>query len=470
MKQKLLFGDRINDYFEDILKDLETLTAIPSVCDTKSSHKPFGRPCQDALTWILGRAEALGLETVNTDNYAGHASYGDGSESIDVLTHLDVVPAGEGWDTDPFTAVRKDNRLYGRGTADDKGAAVAALYCLKALKDAGITGSRKLRAVFGCGEEIGSNDLDVYYESQGLPVMGFTPDCAYGICYAEKGILRVDLSCMHPESCVIKSFTAGTAVNAVPSTATAKIICNDARLKALEKLAETFPEISISQSEAFSDSPAEIRCQGKAAHGAEPNLGVNAASCLIQFLHKAFSAEELGPLFTFAAEKIAMEYNGASLGISMSDEPSGSLTLNLGVVSAEDGHDILSLDIRYPVTSDKELIASCLAMTAAAYGITVTERAHTAPLYIPKDTPLISTLSASYEAVTGKPCTLYSTGGGTYARHCSNTAAGFGPIFPDEPGSNAHGPNEYIDLEHFRLHCQVCLEALYRMFTGRTGE
>ncbi len=470
MKQELLFGYRIDNYFDDIVRDLEALTAIPSVCDTQSPDKPFGRPCRDALAWILKRAQDLGLETVNTGNFAGHASYGSGTECIDVLTHLDVVPAGDGWDTDPFTAVKKGNRLYGRGTADDKGAAVAALYCLKALKDAQIPGSRKLRAVFGCGEEIGSNDLDIYYAQQGLPVMGFTPDCAYGICYAEKGILRIDLSAARPDGCILQSFTAGTAVNSVPSTAVAEILCDRDQLPKLQKLAEAFPAITLSQTEASTKSSVKLHCSGKAAHGAEPELGINAASHLIQFLHKAFSEGELGPLFTFAAEKIALEYNGSSLGIQMSDEPSGPLTLNLGIVSAGNGQDVLSLDIRYPVTADKEQICSGLREAAAPYQVIVTEAGHVEPLYIPKDTPLVSTLMASYEAAAKKPCTLYSTGGGTYARHCNNTVTGFGPIFPEQPGSNAHGPNEFIDLEYFRLHCRVCLEALYRMFTGKTGE
>ena len=56
---------------------------------------------------------------------------------MDVLTHVDVVPAGDGWDTDPFQMVIKDGMAYGRGVSDDKGAAIVALYCLKALKDAG---------------------------------------------------------------------------------------------------------------------------------------------------------------------------------------------------------------------------------------------------------------------------------------------------------------------------------------------
>ncbi|HBG55058.1 MAG TPA: dipeptidase, partial [Ruminococcaceae bacterium] len=76
-----------------------------------------------------------------------------------VATHVDVVPAGSGWDTDPFCLTRRGSLLFGRGAADDKGAAVVALYCLKALRDEKIPARRRIRAIFGAGEEIASNDL-----------------------------------------------------------------------------------------------------------------------------------------------------------------------------------------------------------------------------------------------------------------------------------------------------------------------
>ena len=52
-----------------------------------------------------------------------------------ILTHIDVVPAGEGWTHDAFGGEIVDGRIYGRGAMDDKGPAIAALYALKALSD-----------------------------------------------------------------------------------------------------------------------------------------------------------------------------------------------------------------------------------------------------------------------------------------------------------------------------------------------
>ena len=468
MKNQMLFGHNIDQYFDDMLTDLEAFIAIPSVCDTALGEKPFGRPCRDALDFILNLAKKLGLPTVNVDYYAGEASYGKGESYIDVLTHVDVVPAGEGWESEPYEMIQKGNKLYGRGTADDKGAAIAALYALKALKNAGIEGNYCLRTVFGCGEEIGSDDLDVYYRKRGYPVMGFTPDCSYGICNSEKGILRVDFIAPHSKKSAVRVFQAGLAVNAVPNKAYAEITCSDLQYEALLSLTNGAPGCvdATGISLIREGGTANITALGKAAHGAEPELGENAASKLIKLLYEVYTPEELGSLFQFAAENIGLEYDGSTLGIRMEDKESGALTFNTGIVKVQDGMDILSADIRYPVTASKEQILMRLNETAAAYQISATEVNHMAPLHVPADSFMISAMSDAYQAVTGKRCHIYSTGGGTYARHAHNAVVAFGPIFPDEPPSNAHGPNEHIELTHYLKHSRICLEAMYRLFTA----
>ena len=123
------FGEKILDYKEDIIKDLAKLVEIKSV-SAQGKEEP-----QRALDFVLKRAEEMGLIVKNVDNIAGHAQLGSEGKLCGVLTHLDVVPAGEGWSVPPFELTRKDGRIYGRGIADDKGSAIIALYCMKALKD-----------------------------------------------------------------------------------------------------------------------------------------------------------------------------------------------------------------------------------------------------------------------------------------------------------------------------------------------
>ena len=191
---KEFFGRKILKYQDQIFRDLKTLVAIPSVADASAARRPFGERSAEALRWILNRARELGLDTVNVGDYAGHAEYGGGEAVAAVVTHVDVVPAGEGWTGDPYVLEKRGGRLYGRGTADDKGAAVVALYCLKALKDEKVKCVRKARAIFGAGEEIASDDLKQYFQREALPELAFTPDAEYGVCNREKGILHVELS------------------------------------------------------------------------------------------------------------------------------------------------------------------------------------------------------------------------------------------------------------------------------------
>ena len=108
-------------YKDEIFRDIKELVSIPSCAVPQSGEYPCGEEAARALQWILSRAKEMGLETVNIDNAAGHAQYGEGPEVAAVLTHVDVVPAGDSWSSDPFCAVERDGKLYGRGVADDKG-------------------------------------------------------------------------------------------------------------------------------------------------------------------------------------------------------------------------------------------------------------------------------------------------------------------------------------------------------------
>lgn len=462
MKKEMLFGHHILNYQEEMLRDIKELMSIPSVCSTPVEGHPFGEKSSEALQCILEMAKGMGFPTTNVGNYAGDARYGEGTSFIDIMAHVDVVPAGEGWNTAPYTLTLKDGMLYGRGIADDKGEAVVALYCMKALKDAGITGNYCLRTVFGCGEEIGSNDLDIYYEDQNFPVMGFTPDCNYGVCIAEKGVYRFTMTAAHPAASVVKSFEAGTTVNSVPAKADARICCTEEQYQKLVQAAGARNDILISKT----DDCVCIHVDGKASHAMEPERGDNAASKLICLLAQIFSPEEMGYLLSFGAEKINTEYYGTSMGLQMQDEPSGPLTFNLGMVSIKDDQAAFSVDLRFPVTTTKETILTLLDKATEGYPIEMKETNYLAPLYVSKDQPLITTLCDSYEAVMGEKCDIYSTGGGTYARHSNNACVAFGAIFTDMP-SNIHGPNEQMSLAHFLDHAQICLEAMYRLFTGK---
>ena len=456
------FGSKILQYQENIIKDLAELISIPSVRGEASKEMPFGQNSAKALNRILEMADHMGLTTKNIDGYAGHAEYGKGSEVAAVVAHVDVVPAGEGWETDPFTLVQKGNLYFGRGTADDKGAAIVALYCLKVLKDENVQPKRRLRVIFGAGEETGSNDLEMYLKSEELPVMAFTPDSEYGICNREKGILRITVTAEKNDSKVIREFVSGTVVNAVPAKALAEIVCSTEEIGKLQKTAQ---EAEGNFQFEKTEDGVRITSLGTASHAMQPQEGFNAATHLISLLTQVFSNERLGSLVPFLNKHIGTELDGESLGIRQSDQESGPLTLNVGLVNIGDSFASAGIDIRYPVLSNGDDIFSVISECASQFGLDATLLGNTKPLFLPEDSEFIALLKDSFAEVTGQQANVYATGGGTYARAFGGNAVAFGPFFTDEPDRRLHNTNENIDIDRFMVHAQICLEAMYRMLT-----
>lgn len=440
------FGENILKYKEDILQDLQKVLSIESV-SAEGSQKP-----QQALEYMLNRGEELGLMAENIDNIVGHLQYGKGEKLCGVLTHLDVVPAGEGWTVPPFNLTRKNGRLYGRGVADDKGSAVIAMYCLKALKDNNVISNSAIRLILGTNEETGMTDVEHYFSKYPVPDLCFTPDSDYGICCCEKGILQITIQGENNSS-LIKYAKGGNAVNAVPDIA-------DFILQTAEK--PVFNDNNCITT--IDDNNVKVQYKGKASHAMEPHKGINSITMAINLLSQKYDINSLGSVLQFVQKYIGNTTNGALLDIDNLDEQSGAVTVNVGVINIENNKASIKVDIRYPVTSNYEKILSTVSEKAEEFGLSVVVNHHLAPLNVPQESKIISILENSYKEITGDMPNLYSTGGGTYARSLNNKGVAFGPVFPDDY-SNMHKPDESLNEEKFFLHSQICLEAMYRMFT-----
>ena len=138
----------IESHRDDMIRSTRELVAIPSVKGLPEPGKPFGKELHKALEYMLQLGSKMGFQTKNIDGYAGHIEFGQGDKMMGILVHLDVVPPGEGWTYPPFGAEIHDNRLYGRGAVDDKGA-VAALYAMKAVKDSGLPVNKRVSLSWG---------------------------------------------------------------------------------------------------------------------------------------------------------------------------------------------------------------------------------------------------------------------------------------------------------------------------------
>lgn len=465
----------VDRYQDELVRELGELLRIPSVIAAAEPGAPFGRPIGRALDYVLDLGTRLGFRTVNVDGYGGHAEYGNGGPVVGVLVHVDVVPAGDGWTHDPFGGEVVDGTIFGRGAADDKGPAIAALYCLRALADQVSDPPVRYRIIFGTDEETGWRGIPRYLESQGIPDLGFSPDANYPLYNREKGI--VDLLIRGPRSGlrIIESMKAGNAYNMVPDSGVAVVA------REFEDFVErTFPETRAARgphtriSIRRLDGRLALESRGVSAHAGVPADGVNAASHLLSAVldlasrlpgHRREPAE-------WSLEQwrrlVGFETKGESLGIGARDEASGDLSVNWGLCRVQADLMECGLNIRYPVTRTWSELEAIARDALEESGFSATVEHHLPPLFVEEDSPLVRTLLESYRRVTGEQAAPLSMAGGTYARVLANRGVAFGAGLPGED-TRAHRPDEFMSIESLMRHARISTQALFDLGRAATA-
>lgn len=456
---------KIDEMSNDIINSVKEIVKIKSLEGEAKPGMPFGEEVDKALQCALEISKKLGFKTVNVDGYAGYAEYGEGEEYVAALGHIDLVPEGDGWIHPPYEAEIHDGKMYGRGTTDDKGPIIACLYGLKAIKDAGLPLSKKIRIIFGTNEETGGEDIPYYLQKESAPVAAFTPDADFPIINGEKGITIFNLvknfTSASTGDIVIENIIGGNAANMVPDYAEALLICKNTT-EVVERLKRFALDNEYDMTSEVNGSEIKIKSIGISGHGSTPELGKNAIMQLITFLATLdLGNDELSNYVKFLGEKIGMDLNGEGFGIYLEDENSGKLSFNVGKIAINKDKGVITLNLRYPVTKTLDDMMKPLNKTLEGTGITIEEFSHQAPLYFSPDHPLIQALAKVYNEQTGKEAELISIGGGTYAKEMPNTVA-FGPIFPGEP-STIHQPNEYIEVEDLINITKIYAHSLYEL-------
>jgi dipeptidase PepV len=412
-------------------------------------------------------AERDGFTTKNVENVAGRIELGQGDEILGVLGHVDVVPAGEGWNTDPFTPVIKDGKMYGRGTADDKGPTIAAYYALKILRDLNVPLSRRVHMILGSDEESEWYGMDRYMATEENPTFGFSPDAEFPIINGEKGIASFLVSqnrvTPKPSAATLTNFDAGIRPNMVPVSATATV-------------AGTIPEDLADQLQTFamtnevtadleaSASGVTITLVGQGAHAAMPEIGTNAGTYLAAFL--LGSSLELDPAaenyLTMITKYLHRDTTGTLLGINYADRKMGELTETPDIFKfSQDGKQTVLINIRYPQGTDADGIRDQIETTVGE-GFTVTIDGHAQePHYVPESDPLVQTLLNVFEEHTGLEGHEQIIGGGTYGRMLDRGVA-FGAQMPGAPDI-MHLPNEYIKIEDVVRAAAIYADTIYRL-------
>ncbi|HHG8028528.1 ArcT [Streptococcus pneumoniae] len=440
--------DITNQVKDEFLISLKTLISYPSVLNEGENGTPFGQAIQDVLEKTLEICRDIGFTTyLDPKGYYGYAEIGQGAELLAILCHLDVVPSGDeaDWQTPPFEATIKDGWVFGRGVQDDKGPSLAALYAVKSLLDQGIQLKKRLRFIFGTDEETLWRCMARYNTIEEQASMGFAPDSSFPLTYAEKGLLQVKL---HGPGSDQLELEVGGAFNVVPDKANYQgplyeQVCNG--------LKETGYD--------YQSTEQTVTVLGVPKHAKDASQGINAVIRLATIL----APLQEHPALSFLATQAGQDGTGRQIFGDIADEPSGHLSFNVAGLMINHERSEIRIDIRTPVLADKEELVELLTRCAQNYQLRYEEFDYLAPLYVAKDSKLVSTLMQIYQEKTGDNSPAISSGGATFARTMPNCVA-FGALFPGAKQTE-HQANECAVLEDLYRAMDIYAEAVYRLAT-----
>ncbi|MGF6375617.1 succinyl-diaminopimelate desuccinylase [Clostridiales Family XIII bacterium PM5-7] len=452
------FSKEINASMKDLVEDISALCKINSVEGEPKPGMPFGEGPAKALDAALAIGERMGMKTENFDHYVGHIEYGQGEEMVGILAHVDVVPSGDGWDGDPWGGEVRDGKIWGRGTLDDKGPLMACLYAVNILKEMNVPLSKRIRFIIGTNEETNWKCMEYYAKNvkPEYPTCAFSPDAEFPVTYAEKGILQYSVKKTLTETIQI---SGGNAVNSVPSSA--QVVLPASILDDLVKAISDSEEGDLYQYQQEGDQIV-LTTKGIGAHAMSPEKGKNAISFMMKLLAKLPLDGELAELSKYYSNKFATTTFGEQMGVDISDDISGPMTLNVGQILVEGNELHIKCDSRVPVTVDMVQREAVLKDKLSTDGFTFSLDDKIDSLYVPKDSELVTTLMNAYRTVTGdldaEPMT---SGGATYSRTMDNCVA-FGCLLPDQEDL-MHQANECLEIDKLELWVNICLEAIYQL-------
>lgn len=425
---------------DNIVCNIINFVKIPSV----SSNSP---EVANSLDFILKLAKEMGLKAQKVlDGQIGIVEVGEGNETIGILAHVDVVPAGDIslWKEDPFNPVVKNGEIWGRGTLDDKGPAIAALYAIKAVEQLGIPFKKKIQLILGTQEEVEWVDMDAYVKDFPLPDYGFTPDGEFPLCNIEKGFADVRIEIPIEKSMngeiIIKSINGGVIPNIIPD-------------KCVAVLENKTNEITLTTT-------------GKATHSSIPENGVNAIVSMCTFLDTLPAVNNgLKKAVKLIAEKFA-DSNCKEIGMHSTDEYFNGEYIHRNTAAITMMHTynnsvLICFNIRHAYGTSDQKIKDVFTNIAGCVGGKIVHCVCKPPVYISKDRPFMKIFADVYDDISGYKNEFSLAYGGSYAKAMPNIVS-WGPLFPGELDT-CHEENERISIENILKMSKIYAESLYRM-------
>lgn len=453
----------IASHREELIAAIAGAVAIKSVAQPEPDAPfPLQRSSAAILQYMMELSASYGFPAENHEYYCATALCAgtDRAHSIGIFGHVDVVPEGDNWTCDPYCCVEQDGYLYGRGTLDDKGATIAAVFALRFLQESGYALRSDVLLYFGASEECGMLDIEYYGAHHDFPDFSLVPDASFPGCYGEKGILELEV-CRPLTSGNLLDIYAGKATNIIPDQAWAEISGYTAEeLRAIVTDADCQME----------DTGRGVRLTvaGVGGHAAFPEGTRNAISMLLELL------ERYKLLCGDAAEAVAFlrqtcsDWYGAGLNIAYDDAQSGRTTHVCSMLRLTDGMLSAAYNIRYAVTQPRQPLVQNLTQLFQTSGWTLSQCDDNPPAYLPLEHPIVRELVCLAQNVLHDDHPPYTMGGGTYARKIPNALA-YGPhiqgeVQPGGPGrGSGHQPDECMSIANLLNAVKVYALALLRI-------
>lgn len=465
-----MWKEKVLEYENQMIDDLKGLLSIESVRDDSkaSEDAPVGPGPRQALDYMYELAERDGFSTHDVDHIAGRIEAGQGEDVLGILCHVDVVPAGDGWDSDPFDPVVTDDAIIARGTLDDKGPTIAAYYAVKILNDMNVDWKKRIHMIIGTDEESDWKCTDRYFQTEEMPTLGFAPDAEFPAIHGEKGITTFDLiqdqinEEVDEPDYELLNFESGQRYNMVPDHAEARVLVKENMTYVIQNF-EYFVEQNELQGESTVDSGILIlTVEGKAVHGMDPSLGVNAGLYLLKFLSSLNLDKSAKDFVEFNNRYLFDSHFGEKMGMKFHTDVMGDVTTNIGIIKYDNKEaGRYGVNLRYPQGFEFEEAVERFTNEIKDIGFSLELGKVQKPHYVDKDDPFVEKLVKAYRNQTGDMTEPYTIGGGTYARNLDKGVA-FGAMFEDTEDL-MHQKNEYMTKKQLINATSIYLEAIYAL-------
>ncbi|MCO7579060.1 MULTISPECIES: dipeptidase [Pseudomonas] len=439
---------------------------------------------------IQGLAKAFNLNFRNIDNRVYEISLdGTGDEVVGIHAHADVVPVTpenwvleDGTRLDPFKVTLIGDRMYGRGTEDDKNGIVVALYAMKIIKEEKLPLARNFKLLVDTTEETSGDAIPYYFERNPTPNYNLALDGGYPVVIAEKGYGTVMATfarrAAEGKGAEMTGLTGGLATNQIPSTsvATFKTDTPAELVASLQQAGAAYAKANGGNFQVTAkvvDKDVQLTVTGVSAHSSEPESGVNPVARMLDFInsldgkialkHNAFTDGA-----RYAADNWGLDYLGNKLGIGFADAFMGPLTTSPTFVGVDDKAFKLAVNLRVPKGKTPDALKAEITDKLAAWSkktqVAVTlDTSIAAPMYRNPEGEWVKALLAVASENLGMQHQFGTSAGATSVHELPNGVQ-FGLARP-EVKYTGHTDNEFKTVDQFLLDLQIVTEMV-----GRIGQ